>query len=107
MAILCRVFPGFADDAEDRAVATVTNLGGSVVGDDTDPTRPVVEIRLTKSKVTDSDLKQLAVLEGPGSVRLNRKMIIDMALKELAALKNLKELYLYSASPARRHALAD
>ena len=62
--LLLAAVPLYADDAEDQAVKAVEKLGGKVVRDDKDPARPVVEVDLEQSwRVTDADLKELAVLK--------------------------------------------
>ena len=53
-----------ADDAEDKAVAFVKKLGGSVKRDDKAEGKPVRGVDLSnRTKVTDAGLKELAALK--------------------------------------------
>jgi internalin A len=94
--LLAAAAPLFADDAEDKAVQAVEKLGGKVVRDDKDPTKPVVEVDLflrdKPSEMTDAGLKELAALKGLQKLKLGPAMVTDAGLKELAGLKALKSL---------------
>ncbi len=48
-----------ADDAEDRAVAFVLNLKGSVTRDETLPGKSAIGVALTGTTLTDAGLKEL------------------------------------------------
>ena len=62
-ALLVAVFPALADEAEDRAVEAIKKLGGEVVRDDKNPSKPVIEVDLLNTEVTDAGLKELASLK--------------------------------------------
>jgi hypothetical protein len=81
----------YADEAEEMAVASVTKLGGRVQRDDKNPSHPVVGLDLSRSKVTDACLKELANLKHLQTLNLNGTPVTDASLKELA---NLEELVL-------------
>ena len=54
-----------ADDAEDRAVTAVQNLGGEVQRNDKAPAQPVEAVFLAwRNHVADADLKDLAAFKG-------------------------------------------
>ncbi len=55
--------PVRADDAEDRAVAFVEGLGGTVTRDGKRAGKPVTEMDLSGTAVTDAELKGLAALK--------------------------------------------
>jgi hypothetical protein len=86
--------PLWADDAEDKAVAFVEKLGGNVARDEKLPGKPVIEVHLSFSAVTDVGLKELAPLENLTALFLLRTEVTDTGLKELAQFKNLTVLYL-------------
>jgi hypothetical protein len=83
-----------ADDAEDKAVAFVEKLGGKIKRDDKVAGKPVVEVNLFRTKVTDADLKELAALKSLTSLNLHDTKVTDAGLKELVPLKNLSFLSL-------------
>ena len=66
-----------ADEAEDKAVAFIKKLGGAVMRDEKKPGKPVVHVDLSRTKISDAALKELATfkqlqkldLERAGSVR--------------------------------------
>ena len=81
-----------ADDAEDKAVAFVEKLNGSLSRDEKAPGKPVVEVRLSGTKVTDAGLKELAALTKLTRLFLFKTPVTDAGLKELAPLKALTKL---------------
>src|SRR5271170_2244333 len=85
-----------ADDAEDKVVAFVKQLGGSVKRDDKAEGKPVRSVDLpNRTKVTDAELKELAALKQLQSLRLyGCNNVTDAGLQELAALKQLQSLTL-------------
>ncbi len=87
----------YADDAEDKAVATVRQLGGKVLRDDKDPAHPVMSVDLSNTQVTSADLKELAALKNLKVLDLFNTPVTDESLKEVAALKNLTMLHLGGA----------
>ena len=66
-----------ADEAEGKAVALVKKLGGAVMRDEKKPGKPVVHVDLSRTKISDAAVKELATfkqlqkldLERAGSVR--------------------------------------
>ncbi len=85
-----------ADDAEDKAVKFVENLKGGVIRDDKLPGKPVVEVNLVSTKITDTDLKELAAFKNLTTLDLSSTKVTDACVKELASLKNLTSLELRS-----------
>jgi hypothetical protein len=75
-----------ADDAEDKAVAFVEKLGGSVFRDSTWPDKPVIDVNLDSTKVTDADLKELANLKKLTSLSLWGTNVTEEHLKNLQKL---------------------
>jgi Leucine-rich repeat (LRR) protein len=84
---------------QDRVIAEVTRLGGSVVLDETLPGKPIVKIDLHGTQITDSDLaflddqkknlKQLQVLD----LRLTK--IGDQGISSLRNLNSIQTLNLF------------
>jgi hypothetical protein len=97
---LCSCSPVRADDAEDKAVAFVEKLaeglGREVIRDEKAPGKPVVEVNLVCTPVTDAGLKELAALKNLTTLHLGNTRVTDAGMKELAALKNLTTLSLFS-----------
>lgn len=94
--LLILALPALADDAEDQALQTITQLGGRYQRDDRDPARPVILVSIGNTKVTDAGLKCLAALGELESLTLSCTKITDAGLKELAPLRKLRKLYLGS-----------
>src|ERR1700733_4793066 len=69
--LLLAAAPLRADDAEDQAVKAVEKLGGTMVRDDNNPTRTIVEVDLSGTLVTDAGLKELAPLKGLLTLKLH------------------------------------
>lgn len=78
-----------ADDAEDKAVKYVESLGGKVERDAQQPSKPVVRVVLSRSKMTDEGLKELAGLKKLAQLDLSNTAITDAGVKELAKMKTL------------------
>jgi len=70
-------------DQEEEAVSAILKLGGKVERDETLPGRPIVEVDLSKTKVTDSDLKDLKELKDLQRLNLSGTHITDAGLKDL------------------------
>ena len=79
---------------EERAANAILKLGGKVIRAEKLPGRPIVEVDLSGTKVTDSDLKDLKELKGLEKLVLWATEITDAGLKDLKELKGLKRLYL-------------
>jgi hypothetical protein len=82
----------FAEEAEDRAVAFIEQLGGQVTRDANLPGMPVVAVHLDDTHVTDAGLKELAALKQLRELTLWSTNVTDEGLKELASLKQLQRL---------------
>ena len=85
-------------DAEDQAVKAIEKFGGEVMRDDKDPAKPVIEVNLNATEVTDAGLKELAGLKGLKRLGLAATKVTDAGLKELAALKGLQTVDLSEAT---------
>jgi len=83
-------------DPEEKAVQSIESLYGLVTRDETLPGRPVVEVALANTKVTDADLKVLKELKGLQSLDLGCTRITDAGLKDLKELKGLRYLKLHA-----------
>ena len=92
--ILCSSVPVWADDAEDNSIEFVEKLGGEVNPDSKRPGKPVIEVELASSRVTDAGLKELAGLKNLTTIELDFTLVTDAGLKELAGLKSLTTLEL-------------
>src|SRR6516225_677744 len=90
--LLLTAVPLLADEAEDKAVATVAKLGGQVTRDEKADGKPVVAVHLSGPDVTDAVLKELAPLKGLKKLVRGSTKVTDEGLKELAPLKGLQEL---------------
>ena len=75
---------------EEKAVQAIEALGGKVKRDEKLPGRPVVEVNLGGTKVTDAGLKDLKELKGLLHLDLGGTQITDAGLKELKELKGLQ-----------------
>ena len=62
--LLLAAAPLLADEAEDKAVATVAKLGGKVTRDEKADGKPVIAVDLLNPNVTDADLQELAPSRG-------------------------------------------
>jgi hypothetical protein len=86
-----------ADDAEDKAIAFVRQMDGSITRDDERPGKPVVKVSLWGAEVTGTGLKQLTAFKNLTTLDLSCSSVTDTGLKELAALNNLTSLNLGAA----------
>jgi hypothetical protein len=93
-AILIAVSAVSASADEASAVAALKKLGAKIKTDDKLPGKPVVEVDLSGTKVTDAGLKHLAALKGLWRLDLSGTKVTDAGMKPLTALKGLKELFL-------------
>src|SRR5262245_48052181 len=87
-----------ADEAEERAVKAVRELGGVVWRDEQAPGQPVVRVLLGGSQVTDAALKEVAAFKNLQTLNLPNTAVTDAGLKELATLTNLQTLDLYGTT---------
>ena len=82
--------PGRADEA--AVVKMVEELEGFVRRDAKRPGKPVVDVGLSFTKVTDTDLKELMELKRLKELSLGGTKITDAGLKELKELTSLQTL---------------
>lgn len=94
---LCLALSARADEAEEKAIAFVKKLGGTLTRDDKAPRKPVVTVDLRNhTAVTDAGVKELAALKGLTTLDLTYcRQVTDAGVKELAALKGLTTLNLF------------
>jgi hypothetical protein len=69
---------------------------GEILRDEKGKGKPVVEVSLLKTRVTDDGLKHLAGLKSLQGLILADTKVTDAGLKHLAGLKSLQDLYLAS-----------
>ena len=77
---------------EEKAVQAIEVLGGLVTRDETLPGRPVVEVDLSRTPITDASLEQLKELKDLRELRLSETPITDAGLKNLKEFKGLEYL---------------
>ena len=80
---LCLGASARADEAEDKAVAFVEKLGGTVGRNVQAPGKPVLTVSLRLKPVTDAGLKELAPLKNLTWLNLRETKVTDAGLKEL------------------------
>src|SRR5579871_2183252 len=78
-------------EAHKKAMAAIIKLGGQVVNSGSTEF-PALEVYLSESKVTDSELKQVAAIRYLHLVSLRKTNISDAGLKELTVLTELSGL---------------
>jgi hypothetical protein len=93
---------GAPDDDRDRVVALVERLGGQIRHDEGAPGRPVVEIRLGTTRVSDDQLGALRGLTSLRSLELTQTRISDAGLARLRGLTGLRSLVLYGTKMTDR-----
>jgi hypothetical protein len=82
------------DRQEREDVAGIHRLGGKATVDENRPGKPVIEVILCGSRVTDADLAQLEELKQLQLLDLNSTGITDEGLVYLKGLAQLKSLNL-------------
>src|SRR4051794_21169131 len=92
--LLSSAAQGRADEAEGRAIAFVTNLGGMVFRDENQLGKPVVRVTLRLRPLTRASVRELAVFRNLTHLNLGFTNLTDAGVKELTVLKNLTELSL-------------
>lgn len=80
------------DSARDRALAMVKSLGGEVRLDEQAAGRPIVEIRLLTTRVTDDQLGELRALWSLRILDLTQTRISDAGLARLRGHEGLRSL---------------
>ncbi len=79
---------------EAKAIAEIKKLGGKVTPDEKSPGKPVIEVNLGRTKVTDAGLANLKALTQLQSLNLEGTRVTDAGLKHLKGLTQLKSLNL-------------
>jgi hypothetical protein len=77
---------------EEAAIKAIEKLGGQVYRDEKQPGKPVTQVDLNGTKVTDAGLKHLKELKELRSLDLSGTQVRDAGLKELKELKELRSL---------------
>lgn len=95
--LLASPTPARADDAEEKAVAVLTKLGGGFLRDGSKPGNHVTSVSFAGPKLSGADLRALAPLQHLTVLTLVGTSVSDEDLKELAAFPNLTELNLNGA----------
>src|SRR5262249_31293632 len=85
-----------ADEAEDRAVAAIKKLGGTIKRDTGKQGKPVVQVDLENKKVTDAGLADLKAMRQLQTLRLGRTPVTDAGLAHLKGMQHLRELTLFN-----------
>src|SRR5688572_11937116 len=83
-----------AESPEAKAIAAVQKLGGRVYHSENLPGKPVTRVELSKSKLTDAGLKQLAAFKSLTYLDVSGTQVTNAGLKDLAAFADLEELNL-------------
>lgn len=88
--------PAHAQSADEaKALALIEKLGRKVQRDEKHPDKPVVALLLSKTPLTDQDLKELTAFRSLTQLDLGWTKVTDEGLKELSAFPNLSMLNLY------------
>ncbi len=90
------------DPTRDRVVALVGRLEGDVRHDESSPARPIIEIRLAATRVSDDQLGELRGLSSLRSLDLNQTRISDAGLARLRGHEGLRSLLLYETKVTDR-----
>lgn len=80
---------------QDPVVALVERLGGELRRDDGSPARPIIEIRLATTRISDDQLGELRGLSSLRSLGLDQTRISDAGLARLRGHAGLRSLALY------------
>jgi hypothetical protein len=82
-----------AEDQE-KALAEIQKLGGHVTVDEDAPGKPVIEVNLAQTPVTDAGLTLLKALPRLQVLDLSQTQVTDAGLASLKGLDQLQSLYL-------------
>src|SRR5262249_33436310 len=83
-----------ADEAEDKAVKAIQELGGRIARDQKAKGKPIIRVYLSGTDVTDGELKHLAGLQQLQMLDLMSTQVTNAGLKHLAGLQQLQKLFL-------------
>jgi len=90
--ILCRAAEPNSDQA--KSIAEIKRLGGKVALDEKTPGKPVIEVDLWDTNVTDTELEHLKGLTQLWNLWLDDTQVTDRGLRHLKGLKKLEDLHL-------------
>ncbi len=74
-----------AGPSQEQAIAAIKKLGGKVKIDEKSPGRPVIELRLSYTKITDAGLVHLKGLTNLKTLWLFSTKVTDAGVKKLQA----------------------
>src|SRR4051812_23675500 len=77
-----------------KEIAEIKKLGGKVIADEKSPGKPVIEVTLAYSSVTDEELEHLKCLPHLQSLDLTQTQVTDAGLEHLIGLTRLRTLNL-------------
>jgi RNA polymerase sigma factor (sigma-70 family) len=86
----------FLGERQERAVAAVRRLGGTVEVDEKSPGKPVIGISLLNTRVSDQDLELLRGLTRLRSLNLDNTPVTNAGLEHLQGLTGLHTLDLFN-----------
>ena len=92
LAILMLTVSFGADAAQEKVAAALEKLGGKILRNDKEKTRPILVVDLRESKITNADLQQVATLTDVMNLDLSKTKITDAGLKSLVPLSSLQSL---------------
>lgn len=97
-----RAAPAGPGPDRDPVVALVERLGGELRRDEGSPARPIVEIRLATTRVSDDQLGELRGLSSLRRLNLNQTRISDAGLARLRGHAGLRRLDLHETKMTDR-----
>ena len=80
---------------DEEAVTEIEKLGGSVTRDERLPSRPVISINLSGTRVTDAELIYVGGLTQLKKLDLHGTQVTDAGLEHLKKLTQLQMLFLH------------
>src|SRR4051794_31538753 len=80
---------------EAKNVKVIEKLGGRVTMDDKVAGSPIVGVDLSRTKVTDAELKTLKEIKSLRELKLSSTAVTNTGLNEVKELKTLQDLDLY------------
>jgi Leucine-rich repeat (LRR) protein len=85
------------DPTSDEVITAIRKLGGLVLAtrDENSPSKPVIEVILSRTKVTDADLDHLKGLRQLQKLDISRTQVTDNGLEHLTGLTQLRVLNLF------------
>jgi hypothetical protein len=86
--------PREADKEQEKVIAEIRRLGGEVAFDEKAPGKPVVDVFLDGTKLTDAGLAHLNELTRLRVLDLTDTQVTDAGLAHLTGLKGLQRLHL-------------